>query len=243
VRADIRQMSEPRHDREIAQHVGALRRALARYEAGAAGASLDEAFALAAGAVARIRGERAQEPPDVEEVQALFEELPDFELLVVLAVAQAAQSAARGGAEVWRAMALGGEPPRWSDVECARARLLVACACAPHDARGAAWLRPKLLGLAAERWASLIVEQLSAVDEQWWRRALSERYESVFTRCAPRTTWRTRGLAGLPASDERTRALLKTRLGRWLAEGGAPERLAGELEAALVQGRTPARMA
>ena len=193
--------------------------------------------------MATLRGERAQEPPDVEEVHALFEELPDFEALVTLAVRQAELSAARGGEELWRSLAFSGPPPRWTEAECARARLLVACACAPLGARGADWLRPKLLRLAAERWASLIVGELRSADEQWWQRALGERYESVFRRCAPRTTWRTRGLAGLPATDERTSAMLKTRLERWLADGDGVDCLPAELEAALVQSRTPARLA
>jgi hypothetical protein len=84
---------------------------------------------------------------------------------------------------------------------------------------------------------------LREADEEWWRGALGERYESVRQRCAPRTTWRTRGLSALLSSDARTRATLQARLERWLTEGGELERLPAELEASLVQTRTPHRLA
>jgi hypothetical protein len=47
----------------------------------------------------------------------------------------------------------------------------------------------------------------------------------------------------LLTSDERSRATLKARLERWLAGGGELEQLPGELEASLVQSRTPPRVA
>jgi hypothetical protein len=151
--------------------------------------------------------------------------------------------AAAAAARLWRWLGFRSEPPAWDEAELARARLLVACACAPLDGRGAQWLGPRLQRLAAARWAQLIVDELREADEEWWRGALGERYESVRQRCAPRTTWRTRGLSVLTGSDARTRSTLQARLERWLAAGGDLARLPGELEASLVQSRTPARLA
>jgi hypothetical protein len=223
-------------------HVAALHAAVERYERDQSPAALNGAFAAAAVVVAGVRGERADVPPDVEEVRRLFELLPDFERLVAIAAGEADRAAAAGGARVWQWLGFPGSSPCWDEAELARARLLVACACAPLDGRGAQWLGPRLRRLAAARWAQLIVDTLSAADEDWWQRALGERYESVRRRCAPRTTWRVRGLAVL-ASDERTREALRARLERWLAAGAELERLPDELEASLVQSRTPPRVA
>ena len=223
-------------------HVAALHAAVERYEHEQSPGTLDEAFAAAAIAVAALRGGRAGVPPDVEEVRRLFERLPDFELLVSIAAGEAERAAAAGGARVWQWLGFPGSSPIWEEAELARARLLVACACAPLDGRGAQWLGPRLRRLAAARWAELIVDALGAADEHWWQGALGERYESVRQRCAPRTTWRVRGLAVL-STDERTREMLRARLERWLAAGAELERLPDELEASLVQSRTPPRVA
>jgi hypothetical protein len=223
--------------------VDALHAAVLRYRSEGSPDRLNEAFAAAATAVAGFRGDRAGVPPEVEEVRRLFDQLPDFELLVSIAVDHAARSAAAAAARVWGWSGFADPAPAWDTAELERARLLVACACAPFDGRGVQWLGPRLQRLAAARWAALIVEQLRAVDEEWWREALGDRYESVRRRCAPRTTWRTRGLAVLVGSDERTRTALTARLERWLEAGGDPERLPAELEASLVQARTPDRLA
>ena len=121
---------------------------------------LDNAFGAAAAAMATARGERAGELPEMRELESLFKRLPDFERLVNVAANEAEDSARIAGAELWRCFGLNSAPPRWSDGERARARLLVACACAPVDGQGAMWLRPRLLKLAADRWAALIVEEL-----------------------------------------------------------------------------------
>lgn len=223
-------------------HAAALHDAVERYQRDQSPATLNGAFAAAAVAVAALRGERAGVPPDVEEVRRLFERLPAFELLVSIAADEADRAAAAGGARVWQWLGFPGSSPSWDAAELSRARLLVACACAPLDGRGAQWLGPRLRRLAAARWAELIVAALSAADEDWWQGALGERYESVRQRCAPRTTWRVRGLAVL-TSDERTREALRTRLEGWLAAGAELERLPDELEASLVQSRTPPRVA
>jgi hypothetical protein len=138
---------------------------------------------------------------------------------------------------------LSSPPPSWNEGERSAARVIVGAACAPLAGRGAAWLRPRVLRLASERWASLLVAELKASEEPVWERALGERYESVRRRYAPRTKWRTGELSGLLAVDPRPLEALKRRLSRWLAEGRDFDGLPAELEAAFVQTRTPARLA
>jgi hypothetical protein len=228
---------------ELTRQVATLRAAVAAYQQGGSLTELDQAFVAAAGAVATVRGERAGRPPSVEEVSELFARLPEFERLVAIAVGEADRSARDAGARLWQSFGLRSEPPRWSDEERWRAALLVACACAPLTGHGRGWLRERLLSLAAGRWARLLVRELQAADETLWRRALADRYESVHQRCAPRSSLRTMGLSDLVRSDARTAEALQQRLARWLAAGGAFEQLPAELEAALVHGRTPARLA
>ncbi len=221
----------------------ALRVALDRYQAGRSGRALDVAFAAAAAAVAEVRGERANDPPDVDELGGLFEELPDYERLVEVAVSETERSVQAAGARVWAWFGLRTEPPRWVEGERARARLLVACACAPLDEHVREWLGPRLLRLAADRWARLLVGELRGADEDLWRRVLGDRYESVWRRCAPRGRWRTRELADLLARDDDVARSLQRQLARWLADGGHVERLAAQVEAGFVHSRTPDRLA
>jgi hypothetical protein len=228
---------------ELTRQVATLRAAVAAYQHGGSLAELDQAFVAAAGAVATIRGERAGQPPSVEEVSELFARLPEFERLVAIAVGEADRSARDAGVRLWQSFGLRSEPPRWSDEERWRAALLVACACAPLTGHGRGWLRERLLSLAAGRWAGLLVRELQASDEALWRRALGPRYESVQQRCAPRSSLRRLGLSDLLRSNPRATEALRQRLTRWLAAGGAFEQLPAELEAALVHGRTPARLA
>jgi hypothetical protein len=220
----------------------ALRAALDRYEKARSARALDVAFAAAAATVADVRGDRASVPPDVSELRTLFEELPDYERLVELAVSETERSVQAAGARLWAWFGLSTEPPRWNEGERARARLLVACACAPLDSQVAVWLGPRLLKLAADRWAGLLVGELRRADEDLWRRVLAERYESVWRRFAPRRRWRTRELADLMADDEVARGMQR-QLSRWLAEGGHVERLTDQVEAAFVHTRTPDRLA
>ena len=221
----------------------ALRLALERYEQGRSVQALDVAFAAAARAVAERRGDRAGETPELSELRKLFDELPDYERLVEVAVAETERSVQAAGARLWSWFGLTTEPPRWNDGERARARLLVACACAPLDDQVASWLGPRLLKLAADRWAALLSAELRAADEDLWRRVLADRYESVWRRCAPRGRWRTRELADLLAKDQEVAAAMQRRLARWLAQGAHLERLRDEVEAAFVHGRTPDRLA
>ena len=225
------------------QPVPALRAALDRYQEAGSPAALDAAFAAAALAVAERRGERANEPPDVTELDRLFEELPDYEELVNIAVEQTERSVGSAGVRLWRWFGLETTPPTWNEGERSRARMLVACACAPLDEQVVGWLGPRLLKLSADRWAALLTADLRRADEDLWRRVLGERYESVWRRCAPRGRWRTRELAYLLANDEATAAAMQRRLSRWLSGGAAIERLPGEVEAAFVEKRAPDRLA
>jgi hypothetical protein len=221
----------------------ALRGAIDRYEDARSPAALDAAFAAAAAAVADLRGERAKLPPEVSEISWLFQQLPDYERLVAVAVGETERSVQAAGVRLWDWFGLSTPPPSWNEGERARARLLVACACAPLDEQVVGWLGPRLLRLAADRWAALLTAELRQADEGLWRRVLAERYESVWRRCAPRGRWRTRELADLLAHDDAVAASLQRQLARWLAEGARSERLVDEVEAAFVHSRTPDRLA
>ncbi|HEX4279648.1 MAG TPA: hypothetical protein VHZ27_02710 [Solirubrobacteraceae bacterium] len=223
--------------------VPALRAALDRYQASGSPATLDVAFGAAARAVAERRGERAGEPPNVTELEWLFEEIPEYEELVEVAVSQTERSVESAGARLWAWFALETKPPTWNDGERSRARLLVACACAPLDEQVVGWLGPRLLKLSADRWAALLTADLRRAGEDLWRRVLGERYESVWRRCAPRGRFRTRELSHLLSSYEATAEAMRRRLSRWLAAGADVERLPSELEAAFVETRTPDRLA
>ncbi len=223
--------------------VQALRLALDHYEERRSPQALDLAFSTAARAVAELRGERASAPPEVSEVRRLFEELPEYEELVNLAVGETEHSVQAAGARLWDWFGLSTPAPRWNDGERARARLLVACACAPLDEQVVRWLGPRLLKLAADRWAGLLTAELRGADEQLWQRVLGERYESVWRRCAPRGRWRTRELSDLLARDDDVAASLERQLARWLRDGARMERLTDQVEAAFVHSRTPDRLA
>jgi hypothetical protein len=225
------------------QPVLALRAALDRYQESGSPATLDVAFAAAARAVAARRGERASEPPDVTELERLFEDIPEYEELVELAVSQTERSVESAGARLWSWFELETTPPTWNVGERSRARLLVACACAPLDEQVVGWLGPRLLKLSADRWAALLTADLRRAGEDLWRRVLGENYESVWRRCAPRGRFRTRELSHLLANDEATAAAMRRRLSRWLAAGADVKRLPSELEAAFVETRTPDRLA
>lgn len=220
-----------------------LRTALERYERGGSPAALDAAFAAAARVVAERRGERANDPPSVTEIERLFEEIPEYEELVEVAVAETERSVEAAGSRLWEWFGLATSSPTWNGGERSRARLLVACACAPLDEQVVGWLGPRLLKLSADRWAALLTADLRRADEDLWRRVLADRYESVWRRCAPRGRWRTRELADLLAKDDATAAAMQRRLSRWLAGGADVGRLPAELEAAFVETRTPDRLA
>lgn len=235
--------SGPPEARSPVPAVLALQTALDRYERAGSPAALDVAFAAAARAVAERRGERANEPPEVTELERLFDEVPDYERLVNIAVGETERSVEAAGTRLWEWFGLESAAPTWNEGERSRARLLVACACAPLDEQVVKWLGPRLLRLSADRWAALLTADLRRADEDLWRRVLGEQYESVWRRCAPRGRWRTRELADLLARDDATAAAMRRRLSRWLADGADVKRLPSELEAAFVQTRTPDRLA
>ena len=104
-------------------------------------------------------------------------------------------------------------------------------------------LRSGLRSLAAARIGQMLAAELTA-GEDVWPIALGDRYGSVRHRCAPRTTWRSRGLSDLlridlghpPGGGDATGAMADRRRATSIG-------LAAELEAALVHARTPARFA
>lgn len=228
---------------EVTGDLVALRAAVARFAQTGASDALDAAFVAAGEVVGRARGDRADVPADGTEARQLLAHLPDLEQFVAVAVAEAARAADAAAERIWRGLGLASKPPQWDADERAGARVLVACACAPYARRGPAWLVPRLLRLAAPRWAALLSDELRRSDEQRWERALGTRYDSVRRRYAARTKWRTGGIAEVVAADERTLEVLRHRLTQWLAHGPDPVTIAEELEAAIVATRTPARLA
>ncbi|HET7051770.1 MAG TPA: hypothetical protein VFI54_26100 [Solirubrobacteraceae bacterium] len=237
------QDAAPAADVEAATRAAALRVALARYETTGAPAMLDQAFVAAAAAVAALRGERAAEPADVEELRGLVEQLPEFRELVGTVVGEAERWAHAGAAELWSWFGLTTEAPGWSDAEQSGARLLVARACAPLEADGVDWLRARMLRLAAERWAAQLTGELCESDEDLWRRVFGERYDLIRTRYAPRTAWRKRELSKVLATDASTVDAIRRRLAAWFVQSRDLEHLPTELEAAFVETRTPSRLA
>lgn len=225
--------------------IEALRAALARYQASGSPNALDQAFAAAAAAIAALRGERAGERADADELASLMARLPEFERLVSAAVGEVGRSAHTGACELWHWFGLRSVPPEWDDVDRVGARALVAFACARasvHDPDPAR-LRMRLMRLAAQRWAEVLTNELRHADEELWRRALGDRYQPVRRCYAPRTRWRIRELSTLLISDDATVRTLRTRLARWLADGRDLDVLPAELEAAFVQARTPSHLA
>ena len=208
-------------------------------------AALDVAFAAAARAVAERRGERASEPPEVTELERLFEELPEYEELVNVAVGETERSVEAAGVRLWDWFGLETPPPTWNEGERSRARLLVACACAPLDEQVVGWLGPRLLKLSADRWAALLTADLRRADEDLWRRVLGRalRVGVAPVRAARagggRASWRT-----CSPGTTRRRRRCERRLARWLADGAA-DRAAARRGGGGVRGdeRTPDRLA
>ena len=101
----------------------ALRTALERYERAGSPAALDAAFAAAARAVAERRGERANDPPDVTEIERLFEEMPEYEELVEVAVGETERSVEAAGSRLWEWFGLATSSPTWNEGERSRAQV------------------------------------------------------------------------------------------------------------------------
>jgi hypothetical protein len=228
---------------ELTGGLVALRTAVSEFEQTGSSDALDAAFAAAGEAVRRVRGAHADEPADATEARSLLGRLPELEQFAAVAVSAAGHATDAAAVRLWGAVGLTSRPPQWDADERSGARILVACACAPYERRGPPWLVPRLLRLAAPRWAALLAADLRDCDERRWELLLGARYASVRQRYAPRTKRRTGGVAEVVAGDERTLEAVRTRLARWLAAGPDPSTIAEELEAAIVSTRTPARLA
>ena len=219
-----------------------LREALACYRVYRDPADLQAGFNAAAAVIATVVEPAVGGRADLEEMRRLARTLPEFGDLLSCAAAEAERAVCAGATGVWSALRLRSPAPTWSAAERNAARMVFACACAPAARADTARMLDSLRAVAAGRFAELLCGELTS-GEAPWTRALAGRYESVRHRCAPRTTWRSLGLADLLRTDDVTRHAVLARLERWLAGGGALVALADELEAALVHARTPARFA
>jgi hypothetical protein len=219
-----------------------LREALACYRAYGTPADLQAGFNAAAAVIATVVQPQAGGRADLEEMRRLARTVPEFGDLLSCAAAEAERAVCAGSGGVWSALGLRSAAPAWSPAEREAARMVFACACAPSAQADGARMQDGLRAVAAARFAELLCRELTGSEEAWTR-ALGRRYDSVRHRCAPRTTWRSRGLSELVRTDDVTRRALAIRLERWLAAGGSLATLADELEAALVHARTPARFA
>jgi hypothetical protein len=219
-----------------------LRDALARYRAGGHTAELEAGFAAATALVATLGQPRVSGRPDIEELRALANGVPEFDELLSSAAGEAERVVRAGTAGLWSTLGLRSASPGWTPAERDAARMVFACACTPATQASRARLQGGLRALAAGRFAELLCREL-ADSEEAWARALADRYDSVRHRCAQRTTWRSRGLSELLRADEVSRKAVVARLEHWMANGGVRARLGDELEAALVHARTPAKFA
>jgi hypothetical protein len=226
---------------EALPHLLALRAALGRYRDSAAPAELSGAFP-AASAVIGTMVRSVDGRPELEQLRRLADTLPEFGELLSAAAGEAERVICAGTAGVWSALGLRSTAPSWTPAEHDAARMVFACACAPAMRMDPVRFQAGLRAVAAPRFAQLLCREL-AESEEAWTRALGERYESVRHRCARRTTWRSLGLSDLLRGDENARKAVTRRLERWIADGGLLPTLAGELEAAIVHARTPARFA
>ena len=226
---------------EAIPHLQQLRAALGRYHATAAPAELSNAFPYAAALVGTLVP-AVDGRPELEELRRLATTLPEFGALLFAAATEAERVVCAGTVGVWRSLGLRSTAPSWTSAEHDAAQMVFACACAPAMRMDPVRFQTGLRSVAAPRFAELLCRELSESEEAWTR-ALGARYESVRHRCARRTTWRSLGLSDLLRGDEISRKAVTTRLARWMAGGGPLPALAGELEAAIVHARTPARFA
>jgi hypothetical protein len=226
---------------EALPHLLALRAALGRYRTSAAPAELSGAFPAASAMIATMLTS-VDGRPELEQLRRLAHTLPEFGELLSAAAGEAERAVCAGAVGVWRALGLRSTAPSWTPAERDAARMVFACACAPAMRMDPGRFQAGLRAVAAPRFAELLCREL-AESEEAWTRALGDRYESVRHRCARRTTWRSLGLSDLLRGDDTSRKAVTTRLERWMADGGLLGALAGELEAAIVHARTPARFA
>jgi hypothetical protein len=226
---------------EAIPHLLALRAALLRYRMTAAPAELSGAFPHAA-AMTETMVTSVNGRPELEQLRRLANTLPEYGELLSAATGEAERVVCAGTTGVWRSLRLRSTPPSWNPAERDTARMVFACASAQAMRLDPVRFQDGLRAVAAPRFARLLCREL-AESEEAWTRALGDRYQSVRHRCAPRTTWRSLGLSDLLRDDEASRSAVTRRLERWMAAGGMIPALAGELEAAIVHARTPARFA
>ncbi len=226
---------------EALPHLQQLRAALARYRTTGAPAELSGAFG-AAGVVVGTMVRSVDGRPELEQLRRLADTLPEFGEFLSAAAGEAERVVCAGTAGVWGVLGLRSTAPSWTPAERDAARMVFACACAPALRMDPIRFQAGLRAVAAPRFAELLCREL-AESEEAWTRALGDGYESVRHRCARRTTWRSLGLSDLLRGDEVSRKAVTRRLERWMADGGLLPTLAGELEAAIVHARTPARFA
>jgi hypothetical protein len=226
---------------EAIAHLFQLRAALGRYRATGSATELAAAFPAASGVIGALQGP-AGGRPELEQLRRLAQTLPEFGELLSSAVAEAERIVCAGTIGVWQWLGLRSAAPTWTPGERDAARMVFACACAPAMEFEPGRFQAGLRALAAPRFAQLLCREFAG-SEAAWTRALGDRYESVRHRCAPRTSWRSLGLSDLLRDDEIARGAVTRRLERWMADGGLMATLAGELEAAIVHARTPARFA
>lgn len=227
---------------EARHYVRTLRMSLALYRLRGRTSELEAAFAAARVLVDILVEPTASGRPDLEQMRRLTTGVPEFGDLVSSAAAEAERAVCSGAVGLWRLLGLASTPPTWTADEREAARMAFACACVPAAQSDPARLQAGLRALAAHRFAGLVCRELCRSEDAWVR-ALGPQYDSVRHRCARRTTWRSRGLAELLRSDDAAREAITDRLERWITGGGVFPALAGELEAALVHARTPARFA
>ena len=226
---------------EAIPHLLELRAALGRYRTTAAPAELSGAFPHA-GAMIGTMVSSVDGRPELEQLRGLANTLPEYGELLSAAAGEAERVVCAGTAGVWSSLRLRSTPPSWTPAERDAARMVFACASAPTMRMDPVRFQAGLRAVAAPRFAELLCREL-VESEEAWTRALGDRYESVRHRCARRTTWRSLGLSDLLRGDEISRKAVTRRLERWMADGGLLPTLAGELEAAIVHARTPARFA
>jgi hypothetical protein len=227
---------------EAAPQLRQLQGALRSYRSSGRQVELEAGFVAASALVAELGPPSHGQRPELEQMRRLAREVPEFGELLSAAAGEAESAVRSGIGRLWEALGLRSPSPCWTPAELEAARMVFACACGPEATSGGERLQTSLRQVAANRFAGLLCMELTT-GEQPWLRALADRYGSVRHRYARRTPWRSRGLAELIRSDETARLAVAKRLERWIAAGGQPATLAGELEAALVHCRTPSHFA
>ena len=194
-----------------------LQAALARYRSRRGAAALEPGLAAARRLLAETPGAGSLDAPGL---RAFAEVCPAFAELITAAADEAGQAVATGHAELWTRLGLRGDPPVWTPAERDAARMVFARACSPVAVPDPGWVPTGLRRLSAARLGRRLTVELAGA-EAVWLKALGGRYGSLRHRCAPRTTFRSRGLADLLRDDESCPAAVAPPRGRWAPPRGA----------------------